>query len=1465
MAKSQEQHEDLKRGQYRPTIFIGCGGTGAKILQRIRLQALERFGGFGSDALPGVAFISIDTDVAGVKAGAQDNDAGKDPKARTKKLCDFGATERINLDGSQLKHITSSAATLSQYPNIRRWFEPKMLTITNKADASLGAGQMRPLARVVAITNKDTIVARVQDANAQVKARNIGGERSKRVNGSLPVQVIIVAGTAGGTGAGIFLEVAAMVRDTLGTGVNIQGRFVLPAVFRHVDQGPKLQANGYACLKEINHYFQHPYVTQWTPTGEIQRISQIYDDVYVFDDTNLTKRVASHPAELYSTIGDTLFLDFFQGNFSNDRKSVLSNRHPVLMKTWRNSPALPDQAKWSIQGKTGGSSKAKQIAFEQYPRKFNSSGLARLCTPAWRLLNHLSYKLARDLLLQLDSRNPLDDEAVLKRDFAQRLGFYQGETIFEGEKRPQYSVVNALRIFPSEGNERAQLPEEITSRFVDLTYEDHIQMVWDEKNCGRDLRRRWDEMGAKFAGLRDKKHSGVYTKRIRDNKQALLRAVTGDLQSAIEAACEEPGMGPSNITEVMKRLVKDIKHLDVFWIKEMEKRAVQEGARAEELRNDWTRWSELASQADNRSIFHRMPAFRRQLEKAQESATQYWVAVADQYIYEQSAVLLREIADVLENEVNQQAEVIVRIKTMENDFNQFAGEYAGDGSTAVLTELTLPDGWAEQTLNDYLGKDQAERDATLQELFERTKRDLGIETNLALRQKLIRSKAAFARDLHHCCWKALQGKDDVTDWFGSGTPKPGLLVKAGFWDVLKEYAVQSERDPRLTQMATTLVEQGMPWASIEAKVPYHGEKLPLDMYVVLPKSKPIHSEYVEAFKQAVEATFKSLTGQYSATVSFVVGTEHTEVVCFAEIFALIPASLKSMHGNAGLAQQFQRSADKARDADPEGFLHTDVDTVQFDDLMYTGAQEALAVFEAWKLFLLGVMLQVIKSEANTMKSNENEANRIAPMFKFTFEGRGSMAEQPLGQYQTAVSAIQSDARVRGQLQDMVNREFIGQAAVRYEKLIGLAKYYKQCIFPIRRPRPDSGDDPVAMPAYVALTRIEDECLRSWQQAFSQGSPSQFASEKELVDSPRKLLWSLRSYAGDTGETPAGAAIKLGVSIYDNDGNYNYLEQPPAKDMNDKGSGADRLVNLKNDVFELLPPDLAKNGALRDQNPYFPWLALGPWWNVFLPSKHGTAPPDRKVRDALRQKHTQEMSTSELVAHFENVPTDGATERGGAQVWIHERGDVNGDWYRWNDIDALRDAVKAKYLELPEVGAGAGPSAPAAAPPVPGAMPAVPGAVAPPVPTAAPPMQYAMAGGNPESLTPDAIAARIQQAPAAQHYVLLNGAWTDAKGVPAVQQLLNAPPVPGAGGPALPPPPAAVIPPPPAALAPIPAGPFTYFVHGVHSNWVTVSGAELVDVALAQPAGQEGDINTDGGNVAVTDHPELSAALRDRRK
>lgn len=157
----------------------------------------------------------------------------------------------------------------------------------------------------------------------------------------------------------------------------------------------------------------------------------------------------------------------------------------------------------------------------------------------------------------------------------------------------------------------------------------------------------------------------------------------------------------------------------------------------------------------------------------------------------------------------------------------------------------------------------------------------------------------------------------------------------------------------------------------------------------------------------------------------------------------------------------------------------------------------------------------------------------------------------------------------------------------------------------------------------------------------------------------------------------------------------------------------------------------------------------------------------------------------------------------------------------------------------------------------------------PVPKPDVSMDYAISGGQPEKLSPSEIASRIAANSGAQHYVLVNNAWADAKSVPEVQQAMTpsvpggTPPVPG-GSPAVPPPPGPAIPPPPAQLAPIPPGPFMHFVHGVHSDWTQISGSDLVEQALGRPAGQEGTIY-DNGNVEVMDHPGLSAAIHDRRR
>ncbi|RME85676.1 MAG: hypothetical protein D6775_02155 [Caldilineae bacterium] len=125
--------------------------------------------------------------------------------------------------------------------------------------------------------------------------------------------VYIVSSLCGGTGSGIFLDVAHKLRSIFQEQAVITGIFALPSVFlEELDsdlQKARIQANTYAALKELD-YFQagHDFVTQFPGEPEMV-VSRPFDRIYLIERRNRRGEVLSSIGDVMEMIGHQIFLE----------------------------------------------------------------------------------------------------------------------------------------------------------------------------------------------------------------------------------------------------------------------------------------------------------------------------------------------------------------------------------------------------------------------------------------------------------------------------------------------------------------------------------------------------------------------------------------------------------------------------------------------------------------------------------------------------------------------------------------------------------------------------------------------------------------------------------------------------------------------------------------------------------------------------------------------------------------------------------------------------------------------------------------------------------------------------------------------------------------------------------------------------------------------------------------------------
>ena len=219
-----------------PTIIIGLGGTGKEALLRLRRKFFEKYNICG---FPVVSYLWIDTDTRNISIDGQELDYIFEEVM-------FEQSEMVNA-AIPRDRFMSFFNNRPQHQNIFRWFYPGLERYGQVQD---GSGQIRPFGRLAFFHRFTQIQSALRAANTEVRTAGATGEMLNEYGATVDASrtnVYIVCSLAGGTGSGMFLDAAFLVR-TMIQEPNITGFLVLPSVFSD-NTSERIYANAYAALK----------------------------------------------------------------------------------------------------------------------------------------------------------------------------------------------------------------------------------------------------------------------------------------------------------------------------------------------------------------------------------------------------------------------------------------------------------------------------------------------------------------------------------------------------------------------------------------------------------------------------------------------------------------------------------------------------------------------------------------------------------------------------------------------------------------------------------------------------------------------------------------------------------------------------------------------------------------------------------------------------------------------------------------------------------------------------------------------------------------------------------------------------------------------------------------------------------------------------------------------------------------
>lgn len=241
-------HSQFEKPTIYPTMVVGVGGMGTNTVRAVKRRFRNVWGGHhppnapksASDALPGmIQLLALDTEPLV-------NRLDQEPLFADE-FCYMGKFDATRL-----------IANLDQHPEIARWWNYPSIPLGYIHN---GAKQLRPIGRLCFFRNyvnfKQSLETKLANLD-KIRDMEVAQNRGFPVVGNYQL-IYVVSSLCGGTGSGMFMDVAHRIRAQVRNNARVVGIFFLPDVLEAEIssdlQRRRIRANAYAALKELN-YFQ---------------------------------------------------------------------------------------------------------------------------------------------------------------------------------------------------------------------------------------------------------------------------------------------------------------------------------------------------------------------------------------------------------------------------------------------------------------------------------------------------------------------------------------------------------------------------------------------------------------------------------------------------------------------------------------------------------------------------------------------------------------------------------------------------------------------------------------------------------------------------------------------------------------------------------------------------------------------------------------------------------------------------------------------------------------------------------------------------------------------------------------------------------------------------------------------------------------------------------------------------------